>query len=374
MRVTLATAFLALGLPIVGCGSDSTSEDAAPCSGSEYCQEDLWVCRPGIAHDYCAEEQSVTVLAPDGTQSTETLPKATNPAVDCFYVYPTVALTQPVGNIPDFSNLTDVLVPVRAQAVPFSAVCRVFAPLYHQITLTTFGTAEQDQYLQVAYADVEAAFDTYMSSWNGGRDIILLGHSQGSHMLRRLLQRKIETDDALLSKMVVAMPIGPVGDITVPVGETVGGTFQKLPLCASEQERGCIIAYDSVAAVVAGSGTAPAGQTLDPACVNPAALGSTEVMPFRETLVPTKNFAGQFGMGQAPDYPTTFVGFYAFYSGACARGSSGGLGLQLSFTPPAGTTLASPVNLETQLMHILDYSFPLADLLDVAQAKIDAKP
>lgn len=70
----------------------------------------------------------------------------------------------------------------------------------------------------------------------------------------------------------------------------------------------------------------------------------------------------------------SFLAIYDFYSGACARGSSCGLGLQVSFTPPAGTTLASPVNLETQLMHILDYSFPLADLLDLAQAKIDAKP
>lgn len=62
------------------------------------------------------------------------------------------------------------------------------------------------------------------------------------------------------------------------------------------------------------------------------------------------------------------------YSGACARGSSGTLGLQVSFTPPSGSTMTSPVDLQTQLMHILDYSFPLGDLLDVAQAKIDAKP
>jgi len=371
MRIALALAFL-----LVGCSSDSTDGDSGsgPCSGSEYCQDDLWVCRPGIAHDYCAEEQTATVIGADGTQSTETLPKATNPEVDCFYIYPTVALTQPVGNIPDFSNLADILVPVRAQAVPFSAVCRVFAPLYHQITLNTFGSAEAEKDLDIAYADVEAAFDTYLSSWNGGRDFILLGHSQGSHMLRRLLQRKIETDEALRSKLIVAMPIGPVGDITVPVGESVGGTFQTLPLCTSTDERGCIIAYDSVAAVVAGSGTALSGQTADPACVNPAAIGSSELAPFRETLIPTKNSAGQFGMGQAPDFPTTFVAFYGFYSGACARSTAGALGLQVSFTPPPGTTQPSPVNLETQLMHILDYSFPLGDLLDDARAKIAAKP
>lgn len=36
--------------------------------------------------------------------------------------------------------------------------------------------------------------------------------------------------------------------------------------------------------------------------------------------------------------------------------------------------MASPVNLATQLMHIMDDSFPLGDLLDVAEAKIAARP
>jgi hypothetical protein len=366
-----------VALFLVACGSDdngSGSNAPSGCSGSEYCAEDHWVCRPGIAKDYCADEQTATVIAADGSQTTETLPKADNPDVDCFYVYPTVALTQPAGNIPDFSNLEDILVPVRAQAAPFSAVCRVFAPLYHQITLSTYGAPGGDAALETAYADVEAAFDAYLSNWNGGRDFIVMGHSQGAHMIRRLLQRKLETDDALRSRMVAALPIGSVGDITVPVGELVGGTFEELALCASKEERGCMITYDSAAATVAGTGALPAGQTTDLACVNPAAVGSDELTSFRETLIPTLKYAGQFGMGQAPDYPTTFVAFHGLYSGACVRGSTGAVNLQVSYTPPATTTLPSPVNLETQIMHVLDYSFPLGDLLDVTQAKIDARP
>lgn len=373
MRASMCLVFALL---VAGCGSDgSAGKAAAACTGEPYCAEDQWLCRPGIAQDYCAEAQTATVIAADGTKTTETLPRASAPGVDCFYVYPTVALTQPVGNIPDFSNVTDILVPLTAQAVPFSSVCRLFAPLYHQITLATYGTSDATQDLEIAYADVESAFDTYLSHWNAGRDFILLGHSQGAHMLRRLLQRKIESDTALAQRMVVAMPIGPVGDITVPVGGTVGGTFQSLPLCTSRSERGCIISYDSVAAVVAGSGSAPApGAATDPACTNPAALGKTSLAPFRESLFPTASHAGQFGMGTAPDYPTTFVSMKGMFSGACARGSSGALGLQVSFTPPQGSSVTSPVNLQTQLMHILDYSFPIGDLLDVTQAKIDAKP
>ncbi|HVU03623.1 MAG TPA: DUF3089 domain-containing protein [Polyangiaceae bacterium] len=384
MRATAVLPSL-LALLLLGCGSDDEPSATPGADGSDggagdsgagictgdYCAEDLWLCRPGIATDYCAEEQTATILAADGTSSEKTLPKADSPKVDCFYVYPTVALTQPVGNMQDFSNLDDILVPLRAQAVPFSSVCRVYAPLYHQITLATYASAEVNDDLEKAYADVEAAFETYLGAWNAGRDFILMGHSQGTHMIRRLLQRKIETDDALRARMVVALPIGPVGDITVPVGAAVGGTFQKLPLCTGKTERGCVIAYDSAAAVVSGSGGAATGAT-DPACVNPAAIGSTDPAPFRQTLIPTARFAGQFGMGQAPDLPTTFVGVEGLYSGACARGSAGALGLQVSYTPPASATLASPVNLATQLMHVLDYSFPLGDLLDVTQAKIDA--
>jgi hypothetical protein len=372
-----------LALLLLACGSDDgggkgddtgdSPDAAAPvkCTGGDYCDDDKWVCRPGIENDYCAEEQTATILAPDGSESTRTLPKADAPEVDCFYVYPTVALTQPIGNIPDFSNLEDILVPVRAQAVPFTAVCRVFAPFYHQITLSTYGSPQFEEAIETAYTDVEAAFDTYMNTWNGGRDFVLFGHSQGAHMTRRLLQRKIETDDALRSRMVVALPIGPVGDITVPPGEVVGGTFEKLPLCTSKAERGCVVTYDSTAAVVAGSGTAPAGATADVACVNPAAIGSDEIATFRQTLIPTMRYAGQFGMGQAPDLPTTFVGVEGLYSGACARSAVGAMALQVSYTPPSGATLASPVNLQTQLMHIVDYSFPLGDLLDITQAKID---
>lgn len=375
MKSLLLVSLLSLAFTLPACsGSDSGSGGPTPCTGSEYCADDHWLCRPDIATDYCTEVQTATVIAADGTQTTEELPKSQDPKVDCFYVYPTVALTQPVGNMPDFSNITDILVPLRAQGIPFSAVCRMFAPLYHQITLATYTSSEVTQDLEIAYADVEAAFNTYLTNWNAGRDFILLGHSQGTHMLRRLLQRKIEPDAALKSKMVVGMPIGPVGDITVPVGATVGGTFTSLPLCTSTAERGCIIAYDSVAQVVAGSGTLVAGATTDVACVNPASMGTSDLAPFRETLIPTKNYAGQFGMGTAPDYPTTFVAFHGLYSGACARGSSGSLGLQVSFTPPPGSTMTSPVDLQTQLMHILDYSFPLGDLLDVAQVKIDAKP
>jgi hypothetical protein len=60
------------------------------------------------------------------------------------------------------------------------------------------------------------------------------------------------------------------------------------------------------------------------------------------------------------------------YSAACARGSAGALGLQVSYTPPPGATLESPVELGTQLMHIIDFSVAIGDLLDVVQAKIDA--
>jgi hypothetical protein len=95
-------------------------------------------------------------------------------------------------------------------------------------------------------------------------------------VLARLLEEKFDDDEVLRGQLVSAVFFGAGGFVYVPDGEQVGGTYANIPLCTSDQETGCVIAYDGVAAGVPGL---PNTNTLPPsgmgrACVNPASLGS----------------------------------------------------------------------------------------------------
>ena len=44
--------------------------------------------------------------------------------------------------------------------------------------------------------DVEAAWDDYLARDNKGRGVVLIGHSQGSGILKQLIAREIEGQPA----------------------------------------------------------------------------------------------------------------------------------------------------------------------------------
>lgn len=60
---------------------------AAP---NDYSQPDAWLCRPGRA-DACAVDLTATVVSANGKLAREKWSADTDPAIDCFYVYPTVS-------------------------------------------------------------------------------------------------------------------------------------------------------------------------------------------------------------------------------------------------------------------------------------------
>ena len=90
---------------------------------------------------------------------------------------------------------------------------------------------------------MQAAWQDYLAHDNHGRGVILIGHSQGAGMLIGLLRRQIDDVPATRKLLVSAMVLG--GNVTVPVGQTVGGSFQHVPACTSDTQTGCVIAYSS---------------------------------------------------------------------------------------------------------------------------------
>jgi hypothetical protein len=350
-----------LALGIMGCGETSgtggSGGDRGPggsggIDDSPYASKDLWLCRPDIENDRCdTADLSTTEIRPDGTMVTLT-EVAPNPdaEVDCFYVYPTVNFDPEPGN-------TETLVPhpeaevaiLSWQAAQYRGACRLFAPLYHQMSIITyalyFPNYEETEYFQRAYDDVVEAFEYYMRNLNEGRGFVLIGHSQGSHILTKLLEDKFDDDEALREQLVSAVFMGPTNRVQVLEGDVTGGSFSNIPLCTSSSQTGCVIAFDANAG---GVDTHPDTAVLySPpsarACVNPASIdgGSGTLGAF---VFPRSSW----NMG--PYFPdgvdTEWVSFPNIYTSRCADANEVHLLLVDVATDYTGEVLLTPEDIQ----------------------------
>src|SRR5262249_16430575 len=156
----------------------------------------VWLCRPGVAGDPCTAGLDATVVPASGARTVKVRQAAADPAFDCFYVYPTVS-TETSANA-DLTVHPPPTAPPLHQASPLSQVCRVFAPMYRQITVGSLfnGAAIQSGVQQVAYRSLLAGWQDYLAHFNNGRPVVFIGHSQGAAMLIRLLSGEIDTNPA----------------------------------------------------------------------------------------------------------------------------------------------------------------------------------
>jgi hypothetical protein len=130
-----------------------------------------------------------------------------------------------------------------------------------------------DDAYAVAYGDVLAAWQHYLEHDNGGRGVILVGHSQGASHLNRLLREEIDGDAAVRDLIVAAYLAGSA--VQVPIGEVVGGDFENIPLCIAPDRFGCVVTWAAFRATepppddsLFGRG----GEGTEAGCTNPAAL------------------------------------------------------------------------------------------------------
>jgi len=248
-----------------------------------------WLCRPGLANNPCIGNLSTLVVPAVGPSIVRTLSLAKHPPVDCFYAYPTVS-QQPSLNANLAVEPSEAAI-ASSQAAPFSQVCRVFAPIYRQVTsrrLSGLATPPARQGLETSYNSLLSGFRAFLAQEPKGRHFVLLGHSQGAAMLIRLIRSQIDPNPSLRSRLLSALIIG--GNLTVPKGKKVGGAFRHIPLCSSGHQLGCAIAYSSFSQSdppgtnalfgIPGQGVSYLwGQTsrapsLEVACVNPAAFSN----------------------------------------------------------------------------------------------------
>ncbi|HJQ26100.1 MAG TPA: DUF3089 domain-containing protein [Blastocatellia bacterium] len=273
----LRRSLVVLSLAIALGGTCLAQPQSAPpaASKNDYSKAESWLCRPG-RKDACATEMTTTVVAANGRLTRETWKADAKAPIDCFYVYPTISL-DPTPNS-DMQAGAEEMNVIRQQFARFAAVCRPYAPLYRQVTLTALRAALTGKPLaadrEMVYNDVADAWKYYLEHDNQGRGVVLIGHSQGSGVLTRLIRNEIDGKPAQ-ARLVSALLLGT--SLAVPKGKDVGGAFQHVPLCHSDSKTGCVIAYASFRASLPPPANTRFGRVQGDgqvaACVNPAALG-----------------------------------------------------------------------------------------------------
>jgi DUF3089 family protein len=337
----------------------------------------VWLCRPGLADDPCAGDLDATAVAANGLTSSQPAQAAAAPAVDCFYVYPTVS-TQTTDN----ANLEVQPAEVAAaqtQAALFSQDCRVWAPMYAQRTTASLakGLGNDPTADAVAYASVLSGWKDYLAHFNDGRPVVFIGHSQGAAMLIRLLRSQIDPDPTLRHRLISAIILG--GNVQVPTGQMVGGTFENIPGCGSPTQTGCVMAYSSFptrppkdslfgrpgqgVSLQSGQTTTSGQQVL---CTNPADLaGGTGAL---EPIFPTSTSPTP-GVSVA----TPYVAFPDLYTAQC-HSAGGATWLQVNDVggpgdprPRVGETLGP-----TWGLHLDDVNLALGNLVQIVSQEIAA--
>jgi hypothetical protein len=344
-----------------------------------YSSDEHWLCRPDLARNPCGGDLDATVVGADGALTPEPFVAARKPAFDCFYVYPTVRLGAE-GNAAFDGNYKEETFTVRTQAARFGRECGVYAPLYRQRTLTAPANPNVD-YSAIAYADVLDAFRYYLGNLNQGRPFVLMGHSQGSGHLRRLITEEIDPNPKLRGRMISALLLGsPVG---VPAGKDVGGSFKHVAACRAPSDVGCVISYSSFRSTSPPPADSFFARVRDPGqravCANPANLGggSGPLVSYFDTGATGQLIGRVFhvfaaGVANPPAITTPFVALPGLVSSACVDAGPFTY-LQLTVNPDPGPR-ADDIggDLTPQWgMHLIDVNVALGNLIDLVgtQAK-----
>lgn len=232
-------------LPLLLLASAAASAPAADLP-NDYRNPATWLCRPGRA-DACAGDMAATTVTPDGKTSIQpNRPRYVVPKTDCFYAYPTTSMDPSPHSDMNADKAERGM--AAAQLGVLRDVCRTFAPIYRQVTLPALRSAMgkgmriPDSAFDLPYADIRAAFRDYLARDNHGRPFVLIGHSQGSAMLKRLLIEEI--DGKPLQRRLLSA-ILPGVSVMVPPGRDVGGDLKSVPLCRAETQTGCVVTWAS---------------------------------------------------------------------------------------------------------------------------------
>ena len=219
----------------------SNAVPAAP----DYRQEADWLCH-GDALGACAVDLNTLAITQEGQRTAQPFQAAAEPAIDCFYVYPTVSADPtPLSDLTPGPEERRV---VRAQFARLASQCRLFAPMYRQISMAGLSSAlstgrEGAVSFDAPYQDVLAAWRDYMEHDNHGRGVVVIGHSQGAILLARLLREEIDGHPA--QRLLVGAYLAGHPGFGVPQGRDAGGALPTIPVCRRAHQAGCVFVWST---------------------------------------------------------------------------------------------------------------------------------
>ncbi len=359
--------------------AQTKASDEKVAAKNDYSQPSTWLCRPG-RQDACAVDETSTIIAADGTLTREDWKANPDAPIDCFYVYPTVSF-DPTPNS-DMNAGPEENSVIKQQFARFGSQCRVYAPLYRQVTLTALRAAITGNPMAVdlmlPYNDVLDAWNYYLKHDNKGRGVVLIGHSQGSLVLTQLIRNEIE-GKPIQSQIISALILG--SRVQVPPNKDVGGTFQKMPLCHKYDDIGCIITYASFRSTIPppensrfGKGQ---GDTIA-ACTNPAALGggSGELHAYLSSGNSLTSSSEPFAwVTPKREITTPFVSLPGLLTGQCVSNQHGSyLEITVHGDPKDSRTddIKGDVVVGGQILadwglHLIDVNLAMGNLVDIVK-------
>jgi len=163
----------------------------------DYADEEFWLALP--------HKSSFHNLSPHNQEFDEKYD------VDVFYIHPTGYFgTNWNATIdPDTAWAERSSTHLATQGSAFAKYVNFYAPEYRQATYYSFFDLSESPKLaqDLAYSDIEKAFDYYLDHYNKGKKFIIASHSQGSLHAQRLIFNKV-CQNKLQGQLIAAYIIG----------------------------------------------------------------------------------------------------------------------------------------------------------------------
>ena len=182
---------------------------------------------------------------------------------DLFLIAPTVDVNDEYNmSLEDTETMGNFLGALNMERGIYENSTRMYAPYYRQgaMKIYSLDETEREQYLELAYSDISAAFKWYLDNENNGRPIVLAGFSQGADMCCRLMKEYF-SDQSLRDRLIAVYAIG----WQVTQTELLG--YPQMVPAAGETDTGVIVTFDCESPDVKDTFISPAGRR--GACINP---------------------------------------------------------------------------------------------------------
>ena len=221
------------------------------------------------------------------------------------------------------------------------------------------------------------AFRTYLRKYNHGRGFVLIGHSQGSFVLRQLVAQEVDRKASVRKRLVSAILLG--GNVLVKKGSDHGGDFRHIRTCRSSKQLHCVVAFstfgepppaNSIFGRPSVLGSGPKLTRYEVVCTNPAALGGgtkpiTTIFPSVPFAPGTTIGAATLAVGfPAPKVSTPWIQADGAYTASCVSANGANV---LQITPQGGAPKLTNLPDATWGLHLTDANIALGDLLTLVR-------